>query len=227
MWPFLVRGFRLELSVEGNGSVSVDPDLDQYAFADLVNIQAQPDVGWYHSHWDFDGRRVDPVPLAPAMTEDLALTAVFLENDQAELRFVAGAALASSTVKSAGRLQVEDFYVENVGGREASARVAFFLTRDSVMPATSQNGLDELDVTVGPGERLSLDDARLYLYERIRRRHYSDPPSLPLRRKGVYLALLSGITQGRQYLAWVDEALELLAVAKDEVSTPEVSADPA
>ncbi len=68
---------------------------------------------------------------------------------------------------------------------------------------------------------------RLYLYERIRRRHYSDPPSLPLRRKGVYLALLSGITQGRQYLAWVDEALELLAVARDESPTPEVSADPA
>jgi len=53
--------------------------------------------------------------------------------------------------------------------------------------------------------------ARLYLYERIRRRHYDVPEALPLRRKGVYLALLSGITQGRQYLAWCDEALALLA----------------
>ncbi|MEE4277379.1 MAG: PadR family transcriptional regulator [Halieaceae bacterium] len=52
---------------------------------------------------------------------------------------------------------------------------------------------------------------RLYLYERIRRRHYAEPRTLPLRRKGVYLALLSGITQGRQYLAWCDEALSLLA----------------
>lgn len=52
---------------------------------------------------------------------------------------------------------------------------------------------------------------RLYLYERIRRRHYADPEQLPLRRKGVYLALLSGISQGRQYLAWCDEALALLA----------------
>ncbi len=52
---------------------------------------------------------------------------------------------------------------------------------------------------------------RLFLYERIRRRHYADPERLPLRRKGIYLALLSGITQGRQYLAWCDEALALIA----------------
>lgn len=54
---------------------------------------------------------------------------------------------------------------------------------------------------------------RLYLYERIRRRHYALPADLSLRRKGVYLALLSGISQGRQYLAWCDEALALLATA--------------
>ncbi|MFK8041216.1 PadR family transcriptional regulator [Congregibacter sp.] len=54
---------------------------------------------------------------------------------------------------------------------------------------------------------------RLYLYERIRRRHYDDPKSLPLRRKGVYLALIGGINGGKQYLSWCDEALELLADA--------------
>lgn len=54
---------------------------------------------------------------------------------------------------------------------------------------------------------------RLYLYERIRRRHYADPGTLPLRRKGVYLALLGGITSGKQYLAWCDEALSLLSSA--------------
>ncbi|MEM1189648.1 MAG: PadR family transcriptional regulator [Pseudomonadota bacterium] len=68
---------------------------------------------------------------------------------------------------------------------------------------------------------------RLYLYERIRRRHYGDPHTLPLRRKGVYLALQSGISQGRQYLAWVDEALELLAGAKEELPASALSVDPA
>lgn len=52
---------------------------------------------------------------------------------------------------------------------------------------------------------------RLYLYERIRLRHYDDPANLPLRRKGVYLALMGGISGGRQYLAWIDQALDLLA----------------
>ena len=52
---------------------------------------------------------------------------------------------------------------------------------------------------------------RLYLYEAIRRRHYDDPGSLPVRHKGVYLALASGIHQGEQFLSWCDEALTLLA----------------
>ena len=67
---------------------------------------------------------------------------------------------------------------------------------------------------------------RLYLYERIRRRHYGDPDTLPLRRKGVYLALLGGITGGKQYLSWCDEALELLASAADDSPTA-VKADTA
>lgn len=52
---------------------------------------------------------------------------------------------------------------------------------------------------------------RLYLYERIRRRHYDDPQSLSIRRKGVYLALTAGVTHGEQFLRWCDEALETLA----------------
>lgn len=69
---------------------------------------------------------------------------------------------------------------------------------------------------------------RLYLYERIRRRHYDDPQALPLRRKGVYLALLSGISQGRQYLAWCDEALALLAdTVERDLSGSTARSDPA
>ncbi len=62
---------------------------------------------------------------------------------------------------------------------------------------------------------------RLYLYEKIRRRHYADSETLPLRRKGVYLALLGGIGQGEQFLAWCDEALKVLA----SVDTQGESAD--
>jgi DNA-binding PadR family transcriptional regulator len=51
----------------------------------------------------------------------------------------------------------------------------------------------------------------LYVYEKIRLRHYNDPRSLPTRSKGAYLALVSGLGQGQQFMAWCDEALELIA----------------
>jgi DNA-binding PadR family transcriptional regulator len=51
----------------------------------------------------------------------------------------------------------------------------------------------------------------LYVYEKIRVRHYNDPRSLPTRNKGVYLALIHGLGQGQQFMAWCDEALELMA----------------
>ena len=54
----------------------------------------------------------------------------------------------------------------------------------------------------------------LYLYEKIRVRHYADPESLPVRHKGVYLALLAGIGQGEQFLSWCDDALDLLATVQ-------------
>jgi len=57
---------------------------------------------------------------------------------------------------------------------------------------------------------------RLYLYEAIRRRHYDDPQSLPVRHKGVYLALELGIHQGEQTLAWCDQALALLATVSSD-----------
>ena len=74
--------------------------------------------------------------------------------------------------------------------------------------------LDSSNVTHLAGEiseRREQMMQRLYLYEKIRRRHYADPAKLPIRRKGVYLALLSGISGGEQFLEWCDQALELLA----------------
>ncbi|MEH6592073.1 MAG: PadR family transcriptional regulator [Halioglobus sp.] len=56
---------------------------------------------------------------------------------------------------------------------------------------------------------------RLYLYERIRRRHYADPEALPVRRKGVYLALMAGVSQGEQFLQWCDDAVKVLARVKE------------
>ena len=56
---------------------------------------------------------------------------------------------------------------------------------------------------------------QLYLYERIRRRHYDNPQKLPLRRRGIYLALTAAVSQGEQFLQWCDDALTVLAGAEN------------
>lgn len=80
----------------------------------------------------------------------------------------------------------------------------------------SESNIDYIQTRLG--ERREAMMQRLYLYERIRLRHYADPDSLSLRRRGVYLALIGGIGQGRQYLSWCDEALALLAQSRESLS---------
>ncbi len=60
----------------------------------------------------------------------------------------------------------------------------------------------------------------LYLYEKIRLRHYADPASLPVRHKGVYLALAAAMSQGEHFLSWCDDALELLSTVTDAGQSP-------
>ena len=51
---------------------------------------------------------------------------------------------------------------------------------------------------------------RLALYERIRARHYADPSALPLQRQGIFLALDAGLRYERTFLAWCEDAIDLL-----------------
>jgi DNA-binding PadR family transcriptional regulator len=102
-------------------------------------------------------------------------------------------------------------------GREALAKWVMGESR-------TQEGKDELIVklyNLGPDNvahlimelehRREQIMGRLYLYERIRRSGYDDPETLPVRRKGIYLALTAAISQGEQFLQWCDPALEMLA----------------
>jgi DNA-binding PadR family transcriptional regulator len=51
---------------------------------------------------------------------------------------------------------------------------------------------------------------QLALYLKIKERHYAEPETLPINRKGIYLALSAGIRQQQMHIDWCDEALELL-----------------
>lgn len=107
-------------------------------------------------------------------------------------------------------------------GREALGKWVFDTTRlqaakdDLLVKLYNLNEDNASHIAAEISTRRNETMQRLYLYEKIRRRHYGVPEFLPTRRKGVYLALALGIQQGEQYLAWCDEALDLLGKLESE-----------
>ncbi len=120
-----------------------------------------------------------------------------------------------------GRAALDEWVLENDRMRLQETKDEFYIKLYNLSPDSIDYLADRL------AARRSAMMERLYLYERIRRRHYDNPSKLPLRRKGVYLALLGGIMQGKQYLAWCDEALAMLASAAEELPGSSSDADTA
>lgn len=147
-----------------------------------------------------------------------------------ERKWVSGQAIAQAgkpdrityALTPAGREALDEWVLEDDKRRMLETRDELYIKLYNLAP----NNIESLQTCIH--ERREQMMQRLYLYERIRLRHYAEPDSLPLRRKGVFLALLGGISGGRQYLRWCDEALELLAKSQAELSeTTESGADTA
>ncbi len=115
------------------------------------------------------------------------------------------------SLTDAGRVALDAWVLESDRMRLQETRDEFFIKLYNL----SANNIEYITSRLTARREAMME--RLYLYEKIRQRHYGDPRTLPLRRKGVYLALLGGITQGEQWLAWCDEALALLASAREEL----------
>jgi DNA-binding PadR family transcriptional regulator len=102
-------------------------------------------------------------------------------------------------------------------GRDALAEWVFGTTKtqtakdELVIKLYNLNEKNAVHLATEIAERRQEMMRLLYVYEKIRVRHYDDPLSLPTRSKGVYLALVRGLGQGQQFMAWCDEALELIA----------------
>ena len=108
-------------------------------------------------------------------------------------------------------------YGLTAAGREALGEWVF--TQSKVQPVKddlmiklynlSEENVSHLIAEVDARREKTME--KLYLFEKIRRAHYDNPSALPVRRKGVYLALLAAIREGEQHLQWCDEALRWLA----------------
>jgi len=83
--------------------------------------------------------------------------------------------------------------------------------KDELLVKLYNIGRSDLDqivaqIEVRRGEHVS----KLALFRKIESRQYLDPENLPLRKKGVYLALQAGILQTETSILWCDNSLSLL-----------------
>ncbi|UCF49842.1 MAG: hypothetical protein JSU91_08855, partial [Thermoplasmatales archaeon] len=71
--------FTLSVSVNGNGSVIKDPDQTTYSYGTVVNISAEPDLGWSFDNWSGDLNSVIN-PEEIFMDSNKSVTANFVQN---------------------------------------------------------------------------------------------------------------------------------------------------
>ena len=77
---FVQNQYVLNVSVVGNGSVTIDPDLSYYVYGDIVNLTALPNTSWNFDHWEEDLSGNDN-PASITIDDDKNVTALFLEEE--------------------------------------------------------------------------------------------------------------------------------------------------
>ena len=76
---FVEAAYLLNVEVEGNGSVALNPDEDSYAYGQPVILRAIPAAGWAFSHWTGNVLDNNAQRTAVLMTEDQDITAHFVQ----------------------------------------------------------------------------------------------------------------------------------------------------
>jgi len=72
--------YTLTVNIDGNGSVTKDPDQDTYHYNDVVQLTATPDPGWKFVDWSGDVTGTNTTENI-TITGDMAVTATFTEEE--------------------------------------------------------------------------------------------------------------------------------------------------
>ncbi len=71
--------YQITTTVNGNGSITVDPDMEFYADGDTISFEAIPDPGWKFGEWS-DGLTGKTNPAKIVIQSDTTVTATFTQD---------------------------------------------------------------------------------------------------------------------------------------------------
>lgn len=80
-FPHTFEEYTLTANIEGQGTVTIDPEQDTYTHGTYVTLTANPETGWYFDHWDGD-LTGDTSPENVRMDKNKIITAFFTEEEQ-------------------------------------------------------------------------------------------------------------------------------------------------
>ena len=94
------ESFLIKTSVDGNGTVSINPDQETYAPGTDVELIAVPEPGWSFGHWLGD-ESGSANPLTVNLDSSITIIAVFTQDEYAlTINTVGGGAVKGSGGKS-------------------------------------------------------------------------------------------------------------------------------
>ncbi len=91
--------YTLTINVEGEGSVGIDPDNAFYVYNDVVDLSAEPTIGWSFSHWAGNVDDTGSASTSITMQDNETVTAYFTE-DEYELSITTSGVGDGSVTKS-------------------------------------------------------------------------------------------------------------------------------